>query len=48
MKTCEINGQDKPTCNHIKNLEKIMSEMPDEDILQKNADIIKALEIPPG
>ena len=46
MKTCEINGEGKPNCNQIENLEKILSEMPDEDEIQKNADIIKALGDP--
>jgi DNA-binding transcriptional ArsR family regulator len=43
MKSCEINGEGKPNCNQVENLEKILSEMPDEDEIQKNADIIKAL-----
>ena len=46
MKTCEINDDGKLNCNQIKNLEKILSEMPDEDIIQKNANIIKALGDP--
>ena len=46
MKTCEINGEGKPNCNQIDNLEKILSELPDEDEIQKNADIIKALGDP--
>ena len=46
MKTCEINGEGKPNCNQIENLEKILSELPDEDEIQKNADIIKALGDP--
>ena len=45
MKTCEINGVGKPSCKQI-NLEKILSEMPGEDEIQKNADIIKALGDP--
>lgn len=46
MKMCEINGEGKPDCNHIENLEKILSEIPDEDEIQRNADIIKALGDP--
>ena len=46
MKTCEINEEGKPNCNQIENLEKILSELPDEDEIQKNADIIKALGDP--
>ena len=36
MKACEINTKGKPTCNQIENLEKILSEMPNEDKIQKN------------
>jgi hypothetical protein len=46
MKACEINTKSKPICNQIENLEKILSEMPNEDKIQKNADIIKALGDP--
>jgi DNA-binding transcriptional ArsR family regulator len=46
MKACEINGKDKPNCNQIENLERILSEIPVEDIIQKNADIFKALGDP--
>ena len=46
MKTCEINGEGRPNCNQIENLEKILSEMPKEDEIQKNADIIKAIGDP--
>jgi ArsR family transcriptional regulator len=46
MKTCEVKGVGKPNCNQIENLEKILSEMPVEDEIQKNADIIKALGDP--
>ena len=46
MKTCESNKDGKPNCNQIENLEKILSEMPNEDEIQKNADIIKALGDP--
>ena len=46
MKTCEIKGVGKPNCDHIENLEKILSEMPEADEIQKNADIIKALGDP--
>ena len=46
MKSCKINGKGKPTCNQIENLEEILSEMPDENEIQKNADIIKAIGDP--
>ena len=46
MKTCEVNGEGKPNCNQIENLEKILSEMPDEEEMQRNADIIKAIGDP--
>jgi ArsR family transcriptional regulator len=46
MKTCEVRGVGKPNCNQIENIEKILSEMPGEDEIQENADIIKALGDP--
>ncbi len=46
MKPCESNGENKPGCDQIENLEKILSEMPSEEEIQKNADIIKALADP--
>ena len=45
-KSCEINEDGKPSCDQIENLEKILSEMPSEEEMQKNADIIKALADP--
>lgn len=46
MKTCEVKGNGKPNRDQIENLEKILSEMPGEDKIQKNADIIKSLGDP--
>jgi len=46
MKQCEINGEGKPNCDEIERLEKILSEMPGDKVIQKNADIIKALADP--
>jgi DNA-binding transcriptional ArsR family regulator len=46
MKKCEVKGVGKLNCNQIENLEKILSEMPEEDEIQKNADMIKALGDP--
>jgi ArsR family transcriptional regulator len=46
MKSCGINGEGKPNCDQIENLEKILSEMPDDEEIQKNADTIKALADP--
>ncbi len=38
MKPCEINEEGKPTCSHIEDLEKILSEMPSKDEIQRNAE----------
>jgi DNA-binding transcriptional ArsR family regulator len=46
MKTCEIKGVGKPNREQIENMEKILAEMPGEDEIQKNANIIKALGDP--
>jgi len=46
MKPCEINEEGKPSCTQIEDLEKILAEMPNEEEMQKNADIIKALADP--
>jgi ArsR family transcriptional regulator len=46
MKPCESNAEGKPDCNQIERLEKILSEMPGEDEIQKHADTIKALADP--
>ena len=46
MKQCEINGEGKPNCEQMERLEKILSEMPGEEEIQKNADTIKALADP--
>jgi DNA-binding transcriptional ArsR family regulator len=46
MKPCESNEDNKLSCAQIEDLEKILSEMPTEEEMQKNADIIKALADP--
>ena len=46
MKPCEINADGKPDCYQVERLEKILSEMPSEEDIQKNADTIKALADP--
>jgi DNA-binding transcriptional ArsR family regulator len=46
MKPCEVNTEGKPSCAQIEDLEKILSEMPSEEEMQKNADTIKALADP--
>ena len=46
MKQCEINGEGKPNCDQIELLEKILAEMPSEEEIQKNADIIKSIADP--
>ncbi len=46
MKPCENHEERKPTCSQIQDIDKILSEMPSEEVIQKNADIIKALADP--
>lgn len=46
MKPCEPSVEGKPSCDQTQNLEKILSDMPDEEDIQKNADIIKAIGDP--
>ena len=45
MKQCGINEESKPNCDQIELLEKILAEMPSEEEIQKNADIISHLQI---
>ena len=45
MKSCQTNGN-KPTCEQIKNLKKILSEIPDDDEIYKSSEAIKALADP--
>ena len=45
MKSCQTNGN-KPTCEQIKNLKKILSEIPDDDKIYKSSESIKALADP--
>ncbi len=42
---CGNNGEN-PGCEQVKELEKIMSEMPDEDEIYANSETIKALADP--
>lgn len=46
MKSCEIGTGEKPNEDQIKQLKKITSEIPSDDILIQNADTIKALADP--
>jgi ArsR family transcriptional regulator len=46
MKHCEIGGDAKPDQDQLENLKKIISKIPDDEVLNKNADIIKALGDP--
>lgn len=46
MKTCNVNGDGKPGQDQIKRLKKIISKIPDDDVLYEKADIIKALGDP--
>lgn len=46
MKSCEIGTGEKPNEDQIKQLKKIISEIPSDDILIQNADTIKALGDP--
>jgi DNA-binding transcriptional ArsR family regulator len=46
MKPCEFHEEGKPNCSRIEDMDKILSEMPSEEAIQKNADIIKALADP--
>lgn len=46
MKSCEIVDGDRPGSNQIESLEKILSEMPSENEIQKKADIIKSIGDP--
>jgi DNA-binding transcriptional ArsR family regulator len=42
---CGNNGE-KPTCDQVKELEKIMSKMPDDEELYQDSEMIKALADP--
>ena len=46
MKSCEIGGGEKPNKDQIKRLKKITSQIPADDVLYENADVIKALADP--
>lgn len=46
MKSCEIGGDRKPGRDQIENLKKLISKIPDDDVLNANADLIKALGDP--
>jgi DNA-binding transcriptional ArsR family regulator len=42
---CGNNGE-KPTCDQVKELEKIMSKMPDDEKVYQDSEMIKALADP--
>ena len=46
MKSWEIGGDESPGQDQFKRLKKIISEIPDDDALYKNADVLKALGDP--
>jgi DNA-binding transcriptional ArsR family regulator len=46
MKSCAIGGGEKPNEDQIKRLKKITSQIPADDVLYENADVIKALADP--
>ena len=46
MKSCEIGGEREPHCNQSEQLQKIITEIPDDDILYGNAEVLKALADP--
>lgn len=46
MKSCEIGGDGKPGRDQIENLKKIISKIPNDEVLNTNADLIKALGDP--
>ena len=46
MKTCEINGKNEPRNDQTNNLKKILDKIPSDEILEANADILKAISDP--
>ena len=46
MKSCQIGGGEKPNQEQIKRLEEITSQIPADDVLYGNADVIKAIADP--
>ena len=46
MKTCEVDGEGKPGKEQLDRINKILSKIPGDDILEKNADYLKALADP--
>ncbi len=46
MKTCDVTGEGKPCNSQIKKLKKTMAKIPDENQLQNNTEIFKAISDP--
>jgi len=46
LKTCEVTGEGKPCNNQIKKLKKTIAKIPDENQLQNNTEIFKAISDP--
>lgn len=46
MKSSEIDRKERPSVEQINRLKKIISEIPDDDTLYENADVLKALGDP--
>ncbi|HOI71302.1 MAG TPA: metalloregulator ArsR/SmtB family transcription factor [Methanobacterium sp.] len=46
MKSCEVNSKDKPSCEQNEILKKIISKIPDQSVLNINAEFFKAFGDP--
>ena len=46
MKPCEVKDDAKPCCDQIESIKNIISEMPGDDEIQRQSDIIKSLGDP--
>ena len=46
MKTCEITGEGNPCNNQIKRLKETIAKIPDDNKLQNNTEIFKAISDP--
>ncbi len=46
MKTCELNGKGKPCSDQIRDLKRILSKIPSEDVFQVQSEQFKAISDP--
>lgn len=46
MKSCEVGEDERPGQDQVKRLKKIISKIPEDNVLNENADVIKALGDP--